>query len=66
MSDEPCKFFAYTVLVLHLLYPRPTKLEGGYTGFTLFVTSSQIQWGVLQLIYSYIQGGPIIMRSLFT
>ena len=26
--------------IFHSLYPRPTKLEGGYTGFTLSVRLS--------------------------
>ena len=26
--------------IIYLLYPRPTKLEGGYTGFTLSVRLS--------------------------
>ena len=51
MSDEPWKFFGYSVTwyligtkplqyLNQLLYPRPTKLEGGYTGFTLSVRLS--------------------------
>ena len=34
------KFFPYCWYATMLLYPRPTKLEGGYTGFTLSVRPS--------------------------
>ena len=32
--------YEYSWITLTFLYPRPTKLEGGYTGFTLSVCPS--------------------------
>ena len=40
LSQEDTVPMAAGVFVCASLYPRPTKLEGGYTGFTLSVRLS--------------------------